>query len=178
MLTLPSWAWKAIGGIVIALTILVCGMRLMSIWDAPKILKLQGAQAHAVAVVRQETAVDKTITIASAKSEKAAQHRLSVRALSLKQKVHLYVPEPIRLDAPGCITVGMLRVHDAAVAGVDPARITAPGPDTACSAVKPADFMAGVAGNYAVAASNAEQLDALEADVKARQAAHVDAAAP
>ena len=108
---------------------------------------------------------------ANAAKDAATQQALAAHATVVTKEIPVYVTT--HQDATGCVTWGMLRVHDAAATGVDPASLQPPGgqSDDACSAVKPSAFAAAVAGNYAVALANAAQLNDLEADIRGRVAA-------
>ena len=173
---MPLLAWKLIGYAVIALTLMGMGAKLMSIWDAGQIAGYKATIARQNAVVKQVTAVTAQITASDQAAEAAAQTALAGRAQIITKEITRYVsnkPGP----AVGCVTNGMLRVHDAAVLGVDPSEVVPPAaqPDAACSAVAPSYFMAGVAANYAVANENAEQLNSLSSDIKSRAAAVANA---
>ena len=175
MFGLPTWAINAIGAVIIAAVIAGCGAHLAQLWYEPQVTALK-ATAHAQAARAHEVkTVQATLTKTSAAAETKAQAAIVRQARVIIKKVPVYVsiaPSP----PVGCITNGMLRLHDAAVLGIDPASLPPPAgqPDGACSAISPSDFMATVAGNYAIARENAEQLDALEADLKAR----IEAVAP
>lgn len=177
MFGLPSWAWKAIGYAVIVLTVLGCGAKLMSIWDAGKIAGYQKTIATGKAQVAQVAAVTKTITVADQAKETTAQAALTAQHTTFSKEISVHVsasPSP----PVGCVTWGMLRLHDAYVLGVDPSSLGDPTaqPDDACSTVAPSVFMAAINDNYHAARANAEQLDALIADVQARTAAVAAAA--
>jgi hypothetical protein len=169
MFGLPLWAIKAIGIGVLALVLIGTGARIAAIWYAPQVAGLkavqhaQTAEAHATKVV--QAALSKT----SAEAEDQAQARIVRQDRVIIRKVPVYVSRDVHPPI-GCITVGMLRLHDAAVIGHDPADIHPPAGelDDACSAVSPSDFMAVVAHNYALSRQNGEQLNSLEADLKAR----------
>lgn len=169
MFGLSSLAVRLIAGAVIVLIILGLGMRAMFLIDAQTIDKLHAQQAAQQAAGRQVQAVQKTLTVADTHSETVAQAGLSQQAKVIIERIPTYVSN--KPSAPiGCVTWGMLRLHDAAVAGVEPSSLEPPAGqlDGSCSLVAPSVFMGVVAGNYAVAKSNAEQLDALEADIAAR----------
>ena len=173
---MPLLAWKMIGYAVIALTLMGMGAKLMSIWDAGKIAKLEATIAAEQATVHQVTAVTAQITKSDQAKEVAAQAALSAKTKFIIKRIPVYVSSSAK-PAVGCVTNGMLRVHDAAVLGVDPSEVVPPAaqPDAACSAVAPSDFMAGVAANYAAANENAEQLNSLSSDIKSRAAAVANA---
>lgn len=179
MFGFPTLAWKLIGYAVIALAIFGAGMKLMSAIDAGALAKCKATIAAQTAVVKQVTAVTTQITKSDQAQEAAAQTALARQATVITKEITHYVPVPAPGVSVPCVSNGMLRVHDAAVLGVDPSEVLPPAsqPDDSCSPVTATDFMAAVAGNYATARENAEQLNALEADVKSREAA-VAAAGP
>lgn len=182
MFGLPAIAWKLIGIGVILLTLLGVGARLASIWYSPQIKGLQAQHQAAVAKSHQLAVVTKRITVVSQRSEKAAQATLATQARVIKQKVYVHVHDPSPAHPVPCISWGMLRLHDAAVGGISPDDLALPvgQSDDACSPVAPSVFVAAVADNYAAARANAEQLDALVADINDRRAvvAAADAPAP
>lgn len=159
---------------VIALFLLGCGFAGGLRWDDGVIKGMQLADAKAAAAAQQQATVitqkDAQLAQANGTAEAAVQQALTVHAQVITKEVPRYVTA--HQDATGCVTWGMLRVHDAAVLGVDPATVQSPGgqSDDACSTVKPSDFASAIAGNYAVANANAAQLDALEADIRGRVA--------
>ena len=177
---MPWLAWKIILYALAGLTLMGAGAKIMSVWDAGSIAKYQATIAAQTAVVRQVTAVTAQITKADQAKEAVAQAAIVVKTRTITKEITRYVPSKAPVSGVPCITVGMLRVHDAAVAGVDPGDILPPAgsADAACSTVAPSDFMAGVVANYGVAAANAEQLNALEADVTARANAVAAASGP
>ena len=177
---MPIWAMKLIGLLVIAAVIFGCGMRLMSQLDAGSIAKYKATIAAQTAVVKQVTAVTTLITKDDQTKELMAQNVVSDQTKTITKEITRYVPRPGPSVSVPCVSNGMLRVHDAAVLGVDPSTILPPAasPDDACSTVAASDFMADVAANYGIARANAEQLNALEADIKSRSAAVAAASKP
>jgi hypothetical protein len=176
---MPTWLINLIGALVIAVVVFGTGMKTMSMLDAGLIAKQKATIVAEQSVVKQVTAVTTQITKSDQAAETAAQTQLAGQATVITKEVTRYVstsPKP----PVGCVTNGMLRLHDAAVLGVDPSTIVPPAGqlDSACSTVAPSDFMAAVVGNYAAARANAEQLDALSADIKSRSAAVASAAKP
>lgn len=134
----------------------------------------RGKQAEAqIAVLtgRQKAVAgaEKIAVKSAAAGETAAQQALSAQARVIIKKVPVYVS----LTAPSvgvpCVSNGLVRLHDAAVMGVDPDSLPAAGgANDACSAIAPAAFASTIASNYAAARANAEQLDALEGDFRAQ----------
>lgn len=110
------------------------------------------------------------ITAASTATEAVAQQRIVTHTLTLTKEITRYVPQQI---AVACVPVGVVRLLDGAAIGVDPAQLPDPAaqPDDACSTVTTADLAAGVIANYGAARANAEQLNALEDDIRQRVAA-------
>ena len=129
-------------------------------WTAGKAAQAQlAAQA---AQVKALTVAQKVVVTSAAASEKTAQTSLAAQSKVIIQKVPIYVPIKAPTVGVPCISNGLVRLHDAAALGVDPASLTAGGPDAACSSVAPSAFADTLARNYAAARANAEQLDALE----------------
>lgn len=174
---MPTWAINLIGALIIAAVIFGCGMKLMSSLDAGTIAKYQKESAAQTAAVKQVTAVTNLLTKDDQAKEVLLQGAIAGQTQVVTKEITRYVaskaPPPVVPAAVPCITVGELRVHDAAVLGVDPSTVVPPAgePDDACSTVAPSDFMAGVVANYGAARANAQQLDDLEGDVAARAAA-------
>lgn len=130
--------------------------------------------AHTAQVDAAGAKIDAAQSDADAKSSEAnATHQATEAqaARVVKQKVYIHVHDPA---APprvvGCVSVGLVREHDAAALGVDPDTLPLPAgsSDDACSAVTNADLAGAIADNYAAARANAAQLDDLEANVKAK----------
>lgn len=169
MFGLTPLATRVIGGLLLAFVLIGTGARLAHIWYAPQ---LAGAKAQVAAAATQSKAVkaaQAAITRIDQPAEEKAQAQIIEHTKVIIRKVPVYVsasPSP----PVGCVTNGMLRLHDAAVLNIDPADLRPPAgqPDAACSTTSPADFMAAIANNYSTALSNAEQLDSLEADVTSR----------
>jgi len=174
-LPLPLWAIKAIGGVLLALALAGAGARLAHNWYAPQ---LKGYKQQAAATQSQARATAKVqtmLTKVDAPAEAKAQTAISRQTQIIIKEVPVYVSSS-PLPPVGCVTNGMLRLHDAAVLGIDAAGVPPPArqSDASCSTTSPSDFMAGIVNNYASARANAEQLNSLEADIKAR----ADAIAP
>lgn len=135
-------------------------------WDAGQHAIQIVHQAQRV-VVAQQAALKKTDR-AAAHTEQVARVRLVYRYRTLVKEIPIHVPTSVP-----CIPWGVVRLHDAAVLGVDPASLPTPAgePDDACSDVSPRSFVTTVIANYEAAEQNAQQLNALEADLAAREAA-------
>lgn len=175
MFGLPTWAWKTIGYAVIALTILGVGLRIASVWDQHTIATLKANNVAAAAQAHATTVAQKQITVVDAKAETTAQATIKAQAVVVHKRIASHVAST-PITTVGCVTWGMLRVHDAAVTGDSPDSLEPPAgqPDNACSTISPSDFMAVIADNYDAARANAEQLNSLEADLNARGQATVN----
>jgi hypothetical protein len=141
-------------------------------WDAGAYESLVAANAQAQTLAVQkakdvQSAIDK-VTLDAAVAEAKAQQQILVQHDYITQEVTKYVPVHVT-----CITVGLVRLLDAASLGTDPANSTvAPGQsDDACTSLTARQLASNIINNYAVALANAEQLNALEAWVSATVAA-------
>lgn len=165
-----SWAViRLIGYSLLAAALIGGAAYVRHEWDAG-----QAARAQVVARAAQDKAVSRaeTVVVHQAQAqETAAQHTLAAQATVIIKRIPVYVsssPSP----PVGCVTWGMLRLHDAAVLGLSPDDLPAASqPDAACSSVAPSAFAATVARNYAAARANAEQLTALQRDIRAQAVA-------
>ena len=169
MFGMPTWAIKVAGGALLAILVTGMGARLAQIWYAPQVTGLKAQIAASNTQAKAVTVAHKAITKADAAGEVQAQAAIVQQARIIIRKVPVYVSKN-PLPPVGCITNGMLRLHDAAVLGIDPADLSPPAAqsDDACSAVSPSDFMATVVNNYAAARQNGEQLNSLEVDINNR----------
>lgn len=133
--------------------------------EVNKAVAIQAA-VNAKAVVQQKAQSD--LALKSAVTEASAQERIVTQTRTVIKEVPTYVT-PAQ-DARGCVTYGLVRVLDAASQGVGPADLGLPAgqSDDACSPLKASDLAAGVAENFGIARQNAQQLDGLIADVRAR----------
>lgn len=160
----PAWTLKAVGVAAAVVAVLFA----VHSWDAAirhrAVAETQLAQSTATLKVERKVA---KITEANAVREATAQDVEKEKTRVIVQKVPRYVDRVVHV---ACVPWGLVRLHDAAAGGRDPDAVAAPGgqSDDACSPFKPADVAAVIAGNYGVARANAEQLDALEADVRQR----------
>jgi hypothetical protein len=158
-----------LAAIVVAGLVIVHSIRA----DAVKSIVAQDT-AHAAAVNAAGAKIDAAQSDADAKSSEAnATHQTTEAqaARVVKQKVYIHVHDPAApARAVGCVSVGLVRLHDAAALGVDPDTLPLPAgsSDDACSAVTNAGLASAIADNYAAARANAAQLDDLEANVKAK----------
>lgn len=139
--------------------------------DAVTTAKAQAAGAQLDAA---QSAIDTT----SAEASAVHQTREATAAATVKAKVqaHVHNPAPTAPRVVGCVTYGLVRLHDAAALGVDPDTLPLPAgtTDDACSPVADTDLANAISDNYAAARANAAQLDDLIANVTAK----VDATTP
>lgn len=162
---------------VLALTILGAVGYVKYEWDSGRAAKhkLDVVQAQQRAVVAAVVSTDRV----------AAQHETQAQATiqTVTRTIVKRIPTYVHVSTPGapvpCIPWGFVRLHDAAVLGVDPASLPNPAgqSDDACSTITYPDLAARIADNYAAARANAEQLNALEADARARSASAASAGA-
>lgn len=143
-------------------------------------LELKYALAQATAV-RQ--AADKQHEIdqhamTAALTEAASQQQLTITTEAIQKEVTRYVKVPVATpvgtvpsSSGACITVGFVRVIDAASLGVEPSSLPdlAGKPDDACAAITPPALADAIIANYGTCRQNAEQLNALIALVRARE---------
>lgn len=133
-------------------------------------LETQVADARTAGVqhARAQESAQATVSAASEEKEVQAQAHLTWEAKVVHDKVIVHVHD--KSPPTGCVTYGLVRVLDAAVLGADPDALQLPAglSDESCAPVTNTDLARAVSDNYAVARSNAEQLDALIADSRAR----------
>lgn len=143
-------------------------------WTAPDSLQAQldALKVRRAAELARARDIGRRQAEASAaigRRQAATQTAITARTRMLIREVPIYVtPET---DARlGGLPWGLVRMHDAAALGVDPASLPNPAgePDDAASSVEASDLAAAVAGNYAgVCRADAEQLRDLQAWVRA-----------
>lgn len=156
---------------VMALTLLGGVAYVKHEWDAG-----QQAQAQIHVLAAQTKAV--TVAVAAVdKSAGAAERKAQTAIASSVKTIIKRIPTYVHVSTPSapvpCIPWGFVRLHDAAVLGVDPGSLpsAAGQSDDACSTITYPALAGVIADNYAAARANGEQLNALEADIKARSAA-------
>ncbi len=134
--------------------------------------------AQAQAKGAQIDAAQSEVDAKSAEDNSTHQAAIATVATVIKQKVpsHVHNPAPTAPRVVGCVTYGLVRLHDAAALGVDPDTLPLPSgvSDDACSPVADTDLAAAFADNYAAARANAAQLNDLIANVQGK----VDTTAP
>lgn len=164
----------AITAVIVAGLIIVHSIRA----DAVKTLVAQDT-THAAQVEAAGAKVDAAqsdIDAQSAQDSAAHQTAEATAARVIKQKVYIHVHDPVAPRAVGCVSVGLVRQHDAAALGVDPDTLPlTPGlTDDACSAVTNSELADAISDNYAAARANAQELTDLQANVSKK----VDATTP
>jgi hypothetical protein len=139
---------------------------------AVKNLKAQDAQVTAQAQAKgaQIDAAQSNIDAKSAEDSAAHQTHEAQAAAVVKQKVYIHVHDPVAPRAVGCVSVGLVRQHDAAALGVDPDTLPLPSgvSDDACSATTNIELAGAIADNYAAARANAAQLNDLIGNVRGK----------
>ena len=133
---------------------------------------MQEAWTKAVNAAREKERAQAQKDFDTAYDQLRAQKRIEYRYVTLNKEVPTYVT-PAQ-DARGCVTYGLVRLLDAAALGRSPSDLDLPAgtTDDACSPLAPSALARGLLDNYAVAQQNAEQLDALIANVKERTDTH------
>jgi hypothetical protein len=145
-------------------------------WDAGDVAALQTKiatiqrddarkKADALAAAARRMQREDSVTLHSAVAEAAAQQKLADEKSVIAKEVRRHVPR----NSP-CISLGLVRVLDAARLGADPDSLSLPAgqSDGACASVDAAHLAANITANYAAARANAEQLTALQAWVRAQ----------
>ena len=146
-------------------------------WDAGDVEALQKkiaiiqrddarAKVEALAAAADRLRRADAISLTAAVAEAAAQQKLDDQKSVIAKEVHRHVASDISRRV--CVPYGVVRVLDAASLGADPDGLSLPAgqSDGACAPVTAASLAANVAGNYAAARANAEQLSALQAWVR------------
>lgn len=123
--------------------------------------RLEKAAAKAAAVdegAKQQSGADRAaITVAAATT--VAVERIVTETVYINREIPTYVP-----DTSHCITVGLIRVLDAAARGSDPAAAAlAPGQfNETCAGIGSRALAESIVGNYGTARANAAQLTGLQ----------------
>ncbi len=129
-------------------------------------------KAVELALARQkaQNEVDKNAAVNEAK----AQNKIVEVTHTIREKVPVYVPTATKC----AVTVGFVRVLDAAVLGVSPGDIplAAGQSDDSCAAVDPRTLALNIVANYGACHANAQQLTSLQGWVTATIKASKDAA--
>lgn len=164
-LPVPTWAIKALG---VLLVIVFIGFAVhewkVAIQDAA-VAKGDVVAEHHARVVETGQA---NLSTASSTHEVTAQATIDAKARVIHDKVYIHVKD--HLPPSGCITLGFLRALDAYGLGLDPAdpSLSAGQSDDTCAPVSALGAAEQIGDRLTDARKNAEQLDALIADIKAR----------
>lgn len=179
-----SWAQLKLIGLLVGFGLsFAAGGAVMHRMDEGRYQKLLTSQARAETKAQVDARAAEhrqTVVVAAAVTKEAvAQERIVNHTITLIRKVPVYVTPAQDADVH-CITWGLVRLHDAAALGADPAGLVPPAgqPDDACAPVKASDLASAIVVNYGVARQNAEQLDALIAAVHDRDAAAIIGPSP
>ncbi|MGH6829067.1 MAG: hypothetical protein ACREFW_09180 [Rhizomicrobium sp.] len=102
------------------------------------------------------------IDLDAAMAEAKAQEKIVRQTVTVTREITVHVP-----DVRACIPYGLVRVLDAAATGADPASlgVAAGEPDDTCAPLSWRDLAASLADDYGIGRRNAEQLNALEANI-------------
>ncbi len=116
------------------------------------------AEKNALAAQAKRLEADNATVLAAAVAEQTAQITILRHTSVLK----LEVPKYVTINQP-CITLGFVRVLDAAVHGVNPddLPLAAGQSNDTCAPTDAIALARSIADNYGIARANAEQLDAL-----------------
>lgn len=163
--TVPSWALKALGilAVVVFIGFAVHEWKLAIAGEA-----VAKVETVAVQHARHVEVASSQLSTRTSTAEATTQAAIVAKGRVIHDKVYVHVQD--HLPASGCITYGFLRHLDAAGLGLDPSDVGSPAgqPDDACAPLSPRDAAATIGDRLTDARANAEQLDALIADVKAR----------
>lgn len=173
---LPKWSiltWLKIGGVAACvLAVAFASYEVTAAFKDAKVAKLQAADAAAGQAAEHHARTvevgQANLSTATSTHEATAQATIDAKARVIHDKVYVHVKD--HLPPSGCITYGFLRSLDGAGLGLDPADVGLPAgqSDDACAPLSAADTAAAIGDRLSDARKNAEQLDALEADVRAR----------
>ena len=159
---------KAILFAIVAGAAAIGGFMLAHKLDAAAYTKLElsyaQAQATAVATAAAEQKRLDDIATQAAQLEAANQSRLAANAQAALTEVQNHV----KTVYVSCLPLGFVRVLDAAALGVTAASLphAAGNTDATCSKVDPVALARSIVQNYFTANSNAEQLNALIANLR------------
>lgn len=163
MFGFPSWAVLAVVAVLSASS---------SAWVTRevytgKIAKIELAQADALIKAQKfgqvlQRGLDQ-VAISSAATQGIAQEKILIQTVTLTKEIPIYVP-----DNSTCITVGLVRVLDAAAAGADPAALdlAAGESNETCAGFGWHALAESITGNYGRARQDAAQLTGLQEYVR------------
>ncbi len=143
-------------------------------WELGAYNNLKAADAKSLVMAMQKAAktqaAEDKVNLNAAVAEARAQQKIITQTQIITQTVTKYVHDTI--SCPG-LTVGLARVMRAAAAGIDPASLDlAPGQsDDFCSDIAPSEVAGWFTAYAGASKANAEQLNALEANILAKTAA-------
>jgi hypothetical protein len=128
----------------------------------------QKTQSQAIAAAAAIRGSQDQANLDAALAEAKAQAAITARTQIVTREITIHVPE-----IQPCIPYGLVRLLDAAARGSDPADAPiAPGQsDDSCAPISWRAFAQDLASDYGIGRANAEQLNALEADIRALVAA-------
>ena len=131
---------------------------------------LQAAEKAAAAHVQAVQVQQASVTAQASQREDAAQVQIRTITRTILKEVPFALTPAVDRAFP--LSVGFVRLHDAAALGVDPAILPDPAgqPDGAASPVAESSAAQVVVSNYGVCRSTAEQLTALQDWITAQQA--------
>lgn len=158
---LPWLCVAALGGLAAVTQVRLSAAHLeLANYKADYFKDLANARSTAAA---DQKAIDSAIT-AAAVADAEGQVRIVTRTTTLKEKVPVYVK-----DNSTCITVGLIRVLDAAALGVDPETLDLRSGESneSCADISAVTLAQSVNGNYGLCHANAEQLNNLAAAYEA-----------
>jgi len=131
-------------------------------------MKLADAQAVRIAIetVTATTKSQDKAALDAAVAEAQAQIRVVTVTHTITKEIPAHVPTDSACHSP---TFGLVRLLNAAATGTNLGDIPTPAsqPDDACSAISWDQFAAAVADDYGIGRQNSEQLNALEASLRA-----------
>lgn len=115
------------------------------------------------------------VAIDLAGQQSVTQEKIVTRTMTITKEIPTYVK-----DTSDCVTIGLIRVLDAAALGVDPATLVlAPGQfDETCAGIGARALAQSVVDNYGRARQNAAQLTDLQALARRMKAVLDSAARP
>lgn len=133
-------------------------------------MKLADQQARTAAIrdAAQVQQSQDSVNLSAAVAEATAQQKIVTETVTVTKEITTHVP----LATP-CIPFGLVRVLDDAASGSDTADTPAPPgqSDDACAPLSWRAFAGELSDDYGIGRANAQQLNALEADVTALVAA-------
>ena len=123
------------------------------------------AETEAVRQALERQKVQAAIDLTAAVDEARAQTEIVTVTHTITKEIPVHVP----VASKCAVTLGFIRVLDAAIHGVSPASLPLPAGqlDESCAGADPRTLALNIVENYRTAAANAQQLTALQAWVRA-----------